>query len=55
MALDTPFEKVKAILKEKGVEVLTGPVHNTPKNKNNDIFFIKDPDGYIIALMQNKK
>lgn len=55
MALNTPLDKVKAILKDKGVEVLTGPIHNSAAGKNNDIFFIKDPDGYIIALMQSNK
>lgn len=53
MALNTPLEKVRAILKEKGVEAIAGPMNNSAAVKNNDIFFIKDPDGYIIALMQS--
>lgn len=52
MALNTPLDKVKLILLEKGVEVLPGPFTDKAVNSNNDIFFIKDPDGYLIALMQ---
>lgn len=52
MALNTPLDKVKQILTEKGVEILPGPFTNKAVNANNDIFFIKDPDGYLIALMQ---
>jgi catechol 2,3-dioxygenase-like lactoylglutathione lyase family enzyme/ribosome-associated toxin RatA of RatAB toxin-antitoxin module len=52
MALNTPLDRVKTILKEKGIEILPGPFTNKAVNSNNDIFFIKDPDGYLIALMQ---
>lgn len=52
MALNTPLDKVKSILLEKGIEILPGPFTNKAVNANNDIFFIKDPDGYLIALMQ---
>ena len=55
MALNTPLDRVKTILKEKGVEILPGPFTNKAVNNNNDIFFIKDPDGYLIALMQNTR
>lgn len=55
MALNTPLDRVKTILKEKGVEILPGPFTNKAVNNNNDIFFIKDPDGYLIALMQNSR
>jgi len=54
MALNTPLDKVRSILKEKGVEVLPGPLYSSAVNTNNDMFFIKDPDGYLIALVQNK-
>lgn len=54
IALNTPIDKVKAILKDKGVEVLSGPVYKKATDKNNEMFFIKDPDGYLIALMQKK-
>lgn len=54
MALNTPLEKVRSILKDKGVEVLPGPLYNSAANTKSDIFFIKDPDGHLIALVQNK-
>jgi catechol 2,3-dioxygenase-like lactoylglutathione lyase family enzyme len=54
MSLNTPLDKVKSILKEKGVEVLPGPFYASAVNSNNDMFFIKDPDGYLIALVQTK-
>lgn len=54
MALSTPLEKVRSILKEKGVEVLRGPLYEAAVNTNNDMLFIKDPDGYLIALVQTK-
>jgi len=54
MALNTPLEKVRSILKDKGVEVLPGPLYNSAANTNSDIFFIKDPDGHLIALVQNR-
>ncbi len=54
MSLNTPLDKVRSILKEKGVEVLPGPLYTSAVNTNNDMFFIKDPDGYLIALVQNK-
>ena len=53
MSLNTPLDKVRVILKDKGVEILPGPFTHKAVNSNNDIFFIKDPDGYLIALMQN--
>jgi ribosome-associated toxin RatA of RatAB toxin-antitoxin module/catechol 2,3-dioxygenase-like lactoylglutathione lyase family enzyme len=53
MALNTPLDKVRSILKDKGIEIFTGPMHDSEAVRNNDIFFIKDPDGYIIALIQN--
>ncbi len=53
MALNTPLEKVRAILKSKGVEVLPGPLYSSAQNTHNDMFFIKDPDGYLIALRSN--
>ena len=54
MALNTPLEKVRSILKDKGVEVLPGPLYNSAANTKSDMFFIKDPDGHLIALVQNK-
>ncbi|HRJ86653.1 MAG TPA: SRPBCC family protein [Ignavibacteria bacterium] len=53
MSLNTPPEKVKSILKEKKVEVLPGPFYDSAVNTNNEMFFIKDPDGYLIALRSN--
>lgn len=55
MALNTPLDKVKNILKEKGVEIFQGLFTNKAVEASNDIFFIKDPDGYLIALMQKGK
>lgn len=55
MELNTPLDKVRSILKDKGVEVITGPLYAKAANTNNDIFFIKDPDGYLIALRSNKR
>lgn len=54
MALNTPLDRVRSILKDKGVEVLQGPFYHSAVNTNNEMFFIKDPDGYLIALVQNK-
>ena len=55
MELNTPLEKVRSILKDKGVEVITGPLYAKAINTNNDMFFIKDPDGYLIALRSNNR
>lgn len=55
MELNTPLDKVRAILKEKGVETLAGPLYASAVNTINDMFFIKDPDGYLIALRSNNK
>lgn len=55
MELNTPPDKVKSILHEKGVEVLPGPFYSSAVNTNNELFFIKDPDGYLIALRSNQK
>ena len=54
MALNTPLDKGRSIVKDKNVEVLRGPFYNSAVNTNNEMFFIKDPDGYLIALVQNK-
>ncbi len=55
MELNTPLEKVRSVLKDKGVEVLAGPLYASAANTNNDMFFIKDPDGYLIALRSNNR
>lgn len=55
MELNTPLDKVRSILKDKGVEVISGPLYAKAVNTNSDIFFIKDPDGYLIALRSNKR
>lgn len=55
MELNTPLDKVRSVLKEKGVEVLAGPLYASAANTNNDMFFIKDPDGYLIALRSNNR
>jgi len=55
MALNTPLEKVRSILRDKGVDVIAAPLYVSAANTNNDIFFIKDPDGHLIALVQKKK
>ena len=55
MELNTPLDKVRTILKDKGVEVITGPLYAKAANTNNDMFFIKDPDGYLIALRSNNR
>ena len=55
MELNTPLDKVRSVLKEKGVEVLAGPLYASAVNTNNDMFFIKDPDGYLIALRSNNR
>ncbi len=49
VALNTPLGKVRSILKEKGIAVIL----NT--ERTGDIFFIKDPDGYLIELTGNTK
>lgn len=55
MELNTPLDKVRAILKEKGIAILPGPLYASALNTNNDMFFIKDPDGYLIALRSNNR
>lgn len=55
MELNTPLEKVRAVLKEKGVAILAGPLYASAANTNSDMFFIKDPDGYLIALRSNNR
>ncbi len=55
MELNTPLDKVRSVLKDKGVEVLAGPLYASAANTSNDMFFIKDPDGYLIALRSNNR
>jgi ribosome-associated toxin RatA of RatAB toxin-antitoxin module/predicted enzyme related to lactoylglutathione lyase len=55
MELNTPLDKVRSLLKEKGVTVMTGALYASAVNTNSDMFFIKDPDGYLIALRSNNR
>jgi len=50
LTLAGALDEALALVKEKGINTESGPVQPSPHIK---FFFIKDPDGMNIQLMEN--
>lgn len=45
------LDKAMADMKEKGVEVVSGPFRPNPKTR---FFYVRDPDGVYLEIIENK-